>query len=150
MSVVVLESVLGIHAVSTLLMAGLIWMVQLVHYPLFARVGRDAFCDYETSHTRRITWLVGPLMLLEAASAAALFFVLDSAVTQVIAGVGLALLLIIWLSTAFLQVPCHNRLSRGFDDATLRRLVGTNWIRTAVWSVRGVLATVLLRVVDGA
>ena len=131
MSHFLLEIVLGIHAFSTLAMTGLIWMVQLVHYPLFAKVGEEAFREYEAAHTRRITWLVGPLMLLEAASASALMLEIESPIARILAGVGLVLLLATWLSTAFLQVPCHTRLSRGFNHAAVGRLVGTNWIRTA-------------------
>jgi hypothetical protein len=147
MSQWILESLLGMHAVSTLLMTGLIWTVQVVHYPLFARVGEAAFRDYEREHMRRITWLVAPLMILEAGSAAVLVLVLDAPWQRGLAIAGLALLLVIWASTAFLQVPCHTRLSRAFDSVTVRRLVGTNWIRTAAWSLRGILAIVLLRIV---
>lgn len=52
---------------------------------------------------------------------------------------GLALVAVIWLSTALLQVPCHELLCVGFDPAVHQRLVWTNWIRTAAWSLRGFL-----------
>lgn len=135
----------GIHAATTLALTGLIWMVQCVHYPLFKWVAKEVFCEYEAAHTRRITWLVGPLMLVEAASAWVLMFMLESSVARLMDGVGIVLLLAIWLSTAFLQMPCHARLSRGFDELALRRLIVTNWIRTAAWSVRGVISILLLR-----
>src|SRR5206468_3820837 len=54
--------------------------------------------------------------------------------------VGLALLVGVWVSTAFVQVPCHEVLARGFDPAVHRRLVRSNGIRTAGWSLRGLLA----------
>jgi hypothetical protein len=147
MSSLVLDGLLGLHAVSTLMLTGLIWMVQIVHYPLFAHVGEGAFCAYGRQHARRITWLVGPLMALEAVAALALPFLLDTAVARTLTGVGVLLLLVVWGSTAFLQVPCHARLSRGFDGLAWRRLVGTNWIRTGAWSLRGVLSILLFRFV---
>ena len=147
MSYLALDGLLVLHAVSTLMLTGLIWVVQIVHYPLFAYVGEGDFCEYERQHARRITWLVGPLMVLEAAAALGLFLLLDTGVARMCTGLGVLLLLVVWGSTAFLQVPCHTRLSRGFDGLTLRRLVRTNWIRTAVWSVRGVLSVVLFRLV---
>ncbi|MGI9470789.1 MAG: hypothetical protein ACR2NZ_04615, partial [Rubripirellula sp.] len=52
---------------------------------------------------------------------------------------GLVLIVLIWLSTAFLQVPCHQQLSNGFDEAAYRRLVSSNWIRTALWTARGAM-----------
>lgn len=147
MSSLVLDGLLGLHAVSTLMLTGVIWMVQIVHYPLFAHVGEGAFRVYQGEHARRITWLVGPLMVLEAVAALALFFLLDAAVVRVLTGVGVLLVLVVWGSTALLQVPCHARLSRGVDAPAWRRLVGTNWIRTGAWSLRGVLSIVLCRLV---
>jgi hypothetical protein len=53
---------------------------------------------------------------------------------------GLALLALVWLSTALLQVPRHRILERGFDPRAHARLVATNWIRVACWSARALLA----------
>jgi hypothetical protein len=52
---------------------------------------------------------------------------------------GTALLAVIWLSTAVVQVPCHEVLSRVFDSEVYQSLVSTNWIGTAAWSLRGLL-----------
>lgn len=57
---------------ATLFMVGLIWFVQAVHYPLLARVGRDCLTEYEAAHVRLTTRIVGPPMLIEAATAVAL------------------------------------------------------------------------------
>ncbi len=148
MSTVILTGLLELHTASTLLLAGLIWTIQLVHYPLFARVGADAFPAYQQQHARRITWLVGPLMAAEAGAAVALFLLLDGPRLRLLAALGLLLVILIWVSTALLQVPCHARLRRGFDPRAWRRLVGTNWIRTVAWSVRGVLALLLCRLAN--
>jgi hypothetical protein len=51
---------------------------------------------------------------------------------------------VIWCSTAWLQVPCHNRLAAGFDAACCRSLCRGNWIRTIAWSVRGVIVLLML------
>ena len=58
-------------------------------------------------------------------------------VSQGQAVAGIVLLGVVWLSTWGIQVPCHARLSRGFDARTHRRLVRSNWIRTICWTVRG-------------
>jgi hypothetical protein len=120
-------------------MTGLIWFVQVVHYPLMGRVGREAFVAYEAAHTRRTTVVVGPLMVAEATTATWIALGPPAGVSPTAATVGLALVLVIWLSTAMLSVPCHRRLERGFDAATHARLVRTNWIRTAAWTARAVL-----------
>ena len=40
-------------------------------------------------------------------------------------------------------MPLHGRLAQGFDAVAHRRLVSTNWVRTAGWSVRGLLALLM-------
>jgi hypothetical protein len=56
--------------VSTLAMVGLIWFVQVVHYPLFGKVGVVGFHDYEQSHQQRAGLVVAPLMSTKQLSAA--------------------------------------------------------------------------------
>lgn len=141
-----LMPVLLAHAFSTLAMVGLIWFVQIVHYPLMARVGEANFSAYEQAHTARTTWVVVPLMLIELTTAAMLIPLMGrDAMPLTVAGlIGLGL---IWASTFLLQVPAHRRLLGGFDAHAHRRLVGTNWARTALWSLRGGLACALLAMV---
>ena len=123
-----------LHLASTLLMTGLIWFVQIVHYPLFAKVGGD-FAAYQQAHMRLTTYVVGPWMLLEAATAVALL-VAPGPLGRSLAGWNLALLAGIWLSTALLQVPEHEKLLAGFAAGPHTALVRSNWLRTALWSVR--------------
>lgn len=135
-----MTALLLVHAGATVAMVGLVWFVQLVHYPLFAHVGRDGFARYEAQHARRTTWLVAPLMLVEAATA----LVLLAADPSLLTVAGAALLGIVWLSTALVQVPLHGRLERGFDAEAHRRLVRSNAVRTAAWTGRAVIALALL------
>lgn len=139
------------HAGSTLAMAGVIWFVQVVHYPLFAAVPAGGFIAYESAHRRLTTRVVAPLMLVELATTAALpFRPAAAAAVATAAGqkwalwVGLALLVAIWLSTSLVQVPLHERLSAGFDADVHRRLVRSNWLRTIAWTARAGLALFLL------
>jgi uncharacterized membrane protein len=133
--------VLAVHAFATLAMTGLIWFVQIVHYPLLAQVGRDAFVDYEARHIRLTTAVVAPLMLTEAATAV---WLLLTPVPRAWSGAGILLLLVVWISTAAFQVPCHRRLEQGYDLGVIRRLVATNWIRTVAWTARSGIALWLL------
>ena len=126
------------HAAAALFMTGVIWFVQIVHYPLFGRVGAANFRAYEREHARRTGWVVGPAMVVELLLALAL-----AARGGLLAWAGLALLAVIWTSTALVQVPLHRRLERGADVAAQRRLVRTNWIRTAAWTARAVIAIVI-------
>jgi hypothetical protein len=128
-----------VQFVSTLLMVGIIWFVQVVHYPLMAHVGREHFCRYEHLHQSLTTWVVGPPMLAEAFSAIALLMHSSELRASPIYLLATVLLALIWLSTAVVQVPLHQSLAARYDDSTLRRLVRSNWLRTMAWTARGLL-----------
>lgn len=132
-----------IHAGATLFMTGLIWFVQIVHYPLFAEVGVVGFARYEQLHSARTTLIVAPVMLIELASAVALL-VIPGSLPRWMTLAGAALVAVIWLSTFFLSVPRHSELAAGFLPEAHRSLVLTNWIRTAAWTLRAVLALGML------
>ena len=134
---------LSVHLVSTLFMAGLIVFVQVVHYPLMAKVGATSWVAYETEHTVRTGWVVIPPMFAELFSAFWIFTDASTERTQGVALLGLVLLAVIWLSTVILQAPAHKELSRGYDDKVHRRLVRSNWIRTFAWLARVPIAVTL-------
>lgn len=131
---------------ATLYMTGLIWMVQVVHYPLFAKVGADAFPAYHHLHVARISPVVMVPMLVELGAAALLLADRPSWMPAWAAGVGVALIAVAWGSTFFFSVPAHDALGRGLDPAAVQRLVATNWIRLAAWTARsGLLLWLLAR-----
>ena len=132
------------NVISTWYMVGLIWMVQVVHYPLFEKVGPEQYVSYQTSHQSLTSLVVGPPMLIEIVTAACLLWVRPTAVPAWLVYAALALLLVVWASTAFIQVPCHEKLTSGFDAAIHSRLVVSNWIRTVGWTGRGALVTWML------
>ncbi len=129
---------------ATWFMVGLIWFVQIVHYPLMAEVGRDGFAGYEAKHSAWTTWVVMPAMLLELGSAIALLVARPTTMPPWLAWMGVALVAVVWLSTGLLQVPQHNRLLVAFDADAHAWLVASNWLRTIAWSVRGALLLVPL------
>ncbi|MDJ0522835.1 MAG: hypothetical protein QNJ90_12275 [Planctomycetota bacterium] len=135
---------LALHAAATWALVGLIWTIQLVHYPLMDGVGRERFDAYHKRHTLAITWIVGPLMLTELLTAVPLAIAPPQGVSAWSAWAGLALIAVTWMVTAFVSVPQHQRLEAGFEADAHRRLVRTNWIRTAAWTARGFLTLAML------
>ena len=128
-----------VNLAATFVMVGIIWFVQIVHYPLFARVGAPGFAAYSGAHSRLTGLVVGPPMLAEAATAVGLVLAPPAGVSLWLAATGLVLLAAIWLSTALLQAPRHRELGAGFDATSHRFLVASNWLRTACWSARGLV-----------
>ena len=90
------------HYAATWALVGLIWTIQLVHYPLFAQVGRDTFKAYHHRHTTQITWVVAPLMLTELITAAWLVMTGSRDAWLL---VSLLPLVVNWLSTWRVQIP---------------------------------------------
>lgn len=138
-----------LHLAATWFMVGLIWFVQVVHYPLYDRVGQTEFAGYEHLHTVRTTWVVLPVMFLELGTGIALLWLRPAGIAGAAVLIGLLLLGAIWASTFLLQVPQHDRLRLGFDGAAHLRLVVTNWLRTAAWSARGLLTLWFLLAAKG-
>lgn len=122
---------------TTLPLVGLIWLVQVVAYPLFAHVGAGEFPGYHAAHSRLITFVVAPLMLGELVGAFAWALLPDRPISPTLAWLGAGLAGATWLLTMFVSVPQHNVLSGGFDARAHEVLVFTNWFRTAVWTARG-------------
>ena len=130
-----------LQLLSTLAMFGVIWFVQVVHYPLFLQVGESGFRAYAALHATRTTYVVAPLMLLELGSAGLLLFrpLRLATISEGEAWAGAVLVAGIWLSTALVQVPLHDRLQAAYSPADVQRLVATSWIRTIAWSFRAIL-----------
>ena len=140
-----IDLVLLLHAATTVAMCGLIWFVQIVHYPLFAAVGGNDFRRYERAHVRRTGRVVGPLMSAEGITAIWLAARPPAGCERAVPLLGVALLLLIWGATAFLLVPTHRRLEGGFSPAVHLRLLRANWIRTILWTLRALLALWMVR-----
>ena len=127
-------------------MAGIALFVQIVAYPLFARVAERDLPGYEDAHASRTTIVVGPLMAVEGATALLLAIDPPTGIGRVLPILGLVLLLTIWLSTFLVQVPIHAAISGGAGRIQVRALVVRNWPRTLAWLARaGVVAAMLSR-----
>lgn len=101
----------------------LIWLVQLLIYPSF-KLASQNFSECMLHHQNRISWVVIPLMTGE------LIVTVMQKNVILIGIVGL-----IWLSTAFIQVPLHKKLLNNSPEL-VERLIQSNWIRTILWTIK--------------
>ena len=99
-------------------MTGVIWSIQLVHYALFGQVGAAGWRDYHAAHTRRMTWVVLPAMVVELGTAGLLALAPPLGVPRPLLLLGLALAALTWAVTFFVSVPLHAKLSK---DGMARR-----------------------------
>lgn len=122
-------------------MVGLIWFVQVVHYPMLAHIDAAGMAE----HQRRTGWVVAAPMAVEALTSALLLVARPDGVSLLQAALGAGCVVVVLASTALLQVPVHRALAGGSGD--VRRLVAGNWVRTAGWSAHGAIVAWMLATV---
>ncbi|MEM9373587.1 MAG: hypothetical protein AAGA55_08070 [Planctomycetota bacterium] len=139
------HGVLIAQTIASCWMCGLIWFVQVVHYPLFDVVRGSEALRYAAEHQRRTTLVVGPPMLVEMVTAAWIVLAPPAFLPVWVAVAGLAMVVLLWVSTAAWQIPYHVKLARdGHDSNVVTGLVRTNRARTALWSARALLSVWML------
>lgn len=133
------EEIIKLSLASSGFMAGLVWYVQLVHYPSFHFL-TDRMYAFHKQHVKRTGWIVMPVMLIELGTSALLLYLLPVDwlnVTQ------FGMVVILWISTFLIQVPLHNKIGAADSieeiEETINTLIQTNWLRTLLWSGRAAL-----------
>tara|TARA_B100001287_G_scaffold227773_1_gene197757 strand:+ start:34 stop:447 length:414 start_codon:yes stop_codon:yes gene_type:complete len=111
------------------ILVGVILMTQILSYPLLLKLSKSDFYDYYNSYTKRISFIVIPLMIFEVL----LSIILNTILNNFYLFASNVLLLVIWGSTFFIQVPIHNKLSSNHSYSLINKLIFSNWIRTIAW-----------------
>jgi Domain of unknown function (DUF1772) len=132
----------------TALMTGLIWFVQVVHYPIFGKVPPEQFTAFHQAHlatTGKVVML--PMILELLCSGLMLTLKFDNRLQNGLNYAAAALTIFIWIVTGFVSVPIHNQLAtNGFSASLIEKLVATNWLRTWAWTARtGILLYFLVK-----
>jgi hypothetical protein len=139
--------ILLIALASTWAMTGLIWTIQVVHYPIFDAIEHGADSElwqqFAQRHTTTISYVVGPLMLAEGITGLWIVASPPAGIGLLLPLVALALLSVAYGVTALVSAPLHGRLALRFDGALHTRLVRTNWVRTAAWTLRAIVLCVM-------
>ena len=111
------------------ILVGVILMTQILSYPLLLKLGISNFYNYYNSYTKRISFIVIPLMIFEVL----LSIILNITLNNFYLFASNILLFVVWGSTFFIQVPIHNKLSSNHSYVLISKLIYTNWIRTIAW-----------------
>lgn len=136
------ENILVINLCATFFMTGLIWFVQVVHYPGYEHISRSSFQDYHQRHIIRTGLVVIPPMVTELTTS--IWLVWSFQQFRMFNTAGLCLVVAIWGSTFFLQARYHQLLQRDYAKSVVLKLVNTNWIRTLSWSLKTILGIYIL------
>ena len=127
-----IEILSEVHFLSTSLMVGIIWVIQLLHYPAFNFIKESDYVEFQHFHMQRISFIVVPVMILELFSAFMLVYYVRSNLLILC----LIILLFIWLITFVFFTKLHQSLLDGYDKKIVDKLVKINWSRTILWSLR--------------
>ena len=134
---------LGLWAVLVCWVLGQIWLVQIVVYPLFARVGEREYAGYHRFYTSRIPAVVivpGFLSFLAPIPLALFGPPVPAWMTAANIATGIVGLLL----TVLLLIPRHGRLERARNERTLRELVRFNWPRTLSITAQAVVTFLMV------
>ena len=124
-----------VHLATSWALFGLIWTIQLSHYPAFRFINEKDFSTFHQYHTSSIVMIVMPLMLLELGMVGWQAYQTSWNWIWVIP---LLLVVAIWASTFFVQIPLHHQLESGKEIKIIDQLVKTNWLRTILWSLKAI------------
>ncbi len=113
----------------------LIWLVQIIIYPGMHGWDKSVFIELHRNYSLRISLIVGPLILTQT-----LLGVRQLMMTPDMISIGQIVFIILMLAvTALISVPLHYRLSNGYRARDVNKLIQTNWLRTAGWSLVALL-----------
>ena len=132
--------IIKIHILSTAIITGAIWVIQLIHYPGFAYIEDKLFKSFMVLHIRGIMLFVFPMMVIEIFTGTYLLFQGHFSLLFLYA---MIFLYLIWLSTALIFSGYHSKLKDNKDSKIINKLVKYNWLRTIGWSFRLILLTML-------
>ena len=106
-----IDTLYFIQIVCNSYLVSLVFMTQFITYPTFLNIDKDKFSDYHRKYVNNISFIVAPVMLIELLTLILIaYFSKDFLIIK-----SLILLLVIWLTTFFIMIPSHNRISKSFN-----------------------------------
>ena len=127
-----IDTLYFIQIVCNSYLVSLVFMTQFITYPTFLHIDKDKFSEYHRKYVNNISLIVAPVMLIELLTLSLIaYFSSEFLIIK-----SLILLLVIWLTTFFIMIPSHNRISKSFNKKEIISLINYNWVRTILWSFK--------------
>jgi len=127
-----IDTLYFIQIVCNSYLVSLVFMTQFITYPTFLHIDKDKFSEYHRKYVNNISFIVAPVMLIELLTLSLIaYFSSEFLIIK-----SLILLLVIWLTTFFIMIPSHNRISKSFNKKEIISLINYNWVRTILWSFK--------------
>ncbi len=123
---------LELNKISNLLMVGISLLVQIVIYPSFKDFEFKNFNKFHLSYSKKMLYIVAPIMLTEMFSS--IFLIIK--VQSISIFISSLVLFFIWIITFLFIVPIHNHLSLHHDNIKIKKLLKLNAFRTFFWILK--------------
>ena len=122
---------------TNLIMVGVSLITHFVTYPSFRLIKSNTFSEFHKSYTKKMLFIVAPVMILELISSL-LLVIFDISDNHTEIGL-LITLILIWLLTFFNIVPIHNKLTLNYNKDLNQKLIKLNGLRTILWILKLIL-----------
>ena len=122
---------------TNLIMVGVSLITHFVTYPSFKLIKSNTFFYFYKSYTKKMLFIVAPVMILELISSL-LLVIFDISDNNTEIGL-LITLILIWLLTFFTIVPIHNKLTVNYNKDLNQKLIKLNGLRTILWILKLIL-----------
>ncbi len=122
---------------TNLIMVGVSLITHFVTYPSFKLIKSITFSEFHKSYTKKMLFIVAPVMILELISSL-LLVIFDISDNHTEIGL-LIILILIWLLTFFNIVPIHNKLTVNYNKDLNQKLIKLNGLRTILWILKLIL-----------
>ncbi len=118
-------------------MVGVSLITHFVTYPSFRLIKSNTFSEFHKSYTKKMLFIVAPVMILELISSL-LLVIFDISDNHTEIGL-LITLILIWLLTFFTIVPIHNKLNVNYNKDLNQKLIKLNGLRSILWILKLIL-----------
>lgn len=129
------QFILQINIFSNIYLIAISIMVQFIIYPSFKNYSESTFKSFHSAYTKKMLFIVGPIMILELLST--LYLVIKKTFFF-----PTSIVILIWLITFFLIVPVHQSLNSSFNIINHKKLLRLNFLRSTFWVLKLLLILV--------
>lgn len=138
-------TIYGLYTFLAAYNAGNMMSLQIQHYGIYRFVGKDNFKSYMIANNKAaLIPAVLPGFLMLVLSIVLMFF-RPAFMSTLEAIVSLALNIIAFISTFRWQRKLQSEMANtGYDDGKIKLLISTNWIRTIIFILLGILTIWIL------
>lgn len=139
------HDLLLVHATMTLVLAGIMWAIQLTIIPIMARDTATSWPRHAHLHRRIFHWIFWPVVVVEGASGFGIALLQPAGIPLWLHVLNLGLILTAWVTMLVVRVRLGHAPAARYNPVGFLQYARLNWIRVAVWTARSGVVVAMLR-----